>query len=253
MNPIQTMKINETNLTKSELKIMDFTLNHLELMATSPLLTAADLAGTSKSALLRFTQKIGYKGYSEFRFDLSNYLSQLNAEQPINLDSLSITTIYASTIKQLDYTLDRNQLDRFGQMIRESNKIKVFGVAETGMSADFFSRRLVANGYDSETITHLDLMSRKAVLSTRQDLHIVFSLSSNTEVIRELIKLSLKRHIPIVLITQNERTDLKSKVDCFLQLPYFDYNRQSHLLLDSQIIIHAFIGIFINSLVEPQK
>lgn len=253
MDPIQNMKVNETNMTKSELKIMHHAIHHLDTVTSHSLISFAETIGVSKSALLRFCQKIGYGGYSEFKYDVSHYLAKKNQTRSEDADIDSVATIYAQTILELDTTLQESSLLHFKSLITQAHKIKVFGVAETGLSAGFFSHRLLHYGYDAETITQLNFFPHKVMLSQPEDLHIVFSLSSNTEAIRDSVKLSAKRKIPTVLITQNDRTDLKDKVDCFILLPFFKYDALQEKILDSQVIIHAFIGIFLNLLVENQE
>ena len=43
-----------------------------------PLVTAAYKMNVSKSALLRFCQKCGYDGFSEFKYEVSRYLHSGN-------------------------------------------------------------------------------------------------------------------------------------------------------------------------------
>ena len=49
-------------------------LNHLDLVASYTIIDVAEFADVSKSALLRFCKKLGYSGYSEFKFEVSRFL-----------------------------------------------------------------------------------------------------------------------------------------------------------------------------------
>lgn len=253
MDPIQNIRLNETNFTKSEIKIMNYLLDHIDDVANHSLVSFSEAIGTSKSALLRFTQKIGYDGYSEFKYDISNYAITKERLEQRSEKTASIAQTYSDTIQKLDITLDPDGLLKMKEMIINANKIKLFGIAETGLTAEFFRYRLNYYGYDAETITQLNLIERKASMSSKDDLHIVFSLSANTEAIVEVVKESSRGKVPTILISQNDRTPLKEKVDLFCLLPFFEYTEKNNIILDSQVIIHAFIGIFLNVLLTDEE
>lgn len=249
MNPIQNIIINETNMTKSELKIMNYILDNKEEIAQKSLIELAQASDTSKSAILRFCKKIGYEGYSEFKYDISNYL--LSPNNSIHeSQSQNVVDICASTITEMNHTLDLEPMLYLKEKMLTSNQIKIFGISETGLSANFFAYRLIDYGYDVEAVTQTNLLAKKAKLSTPKDLHIVLSLSANTELITEVIKESYKRKIPTVLITQNSRYKERTKLDSLILLPVFDYNIQQGIILDSQILFHVFFNVFINLLLE---
>ena len=47
------------------------------LLRIAPIDIIAEKAGVSKSALLRFCKKLGYEGYSEFKYEVSKYPRRL--------------------------------------------------------------------------------------------------------------------------------------------------------------------------------
>ena len=68
----------------------------------------------TKTTILRFTQKMGYSGYTEFRYDCVKYVNSLsNAERVIedeNAKIINVEKIYMDTIKLLHYTLKDEDL-----------------------------------------------------------------------------------------------------------------------------------------------
>ena len=246
MNPIQLMKINETNMTKSEIKIMEYVIENLENIANASILNISDKIPTSKSALMRFCQKIGYSGFSEFKYDVSHYLS-IRAQNHMSKGKETIAAIYSDTIKDLDVYLHEEILNQFKQLIETSNKVKIFGVAETGLTAQFFSFRMIDNGFDIEAVTNIQFFKSKVVAASKQDLNIFLSLSGNTEAIKNAMELSVELGIPTVLITQNDRHMLKDQIECFVLLPFFK-SQDTNLILDSQVVLHGFAGVVLNYL-----
>ena len=77
MTPIQHIQLHKDEFTKSELIIMDYILSNLHDISSYPISTIAEKCKVSKSALLRFCQKCGFQGYSEFKYEVSRYLQSI--------------------------------------------------------------------------------------------------------------------------------------------------------------------------------
>lgn len=247
MDPITLMKINITNFTKSELKIMEYSMQNLNLISTLSIVDFASAIDTSKSAVSRFCQKLGYSGYSQFKYEVKQYSNKnKNLISKKETDS-SVASEYASTILKLNKTLNEVEMDKFKSMLLNARRAKVFGVSETGLTADYFEYRLASHGYDIEAVTQSNLFEQKVLISESTDVLVFFSLSANTVIIKNSIELAIQHNIPTVLVTQNSMTQLKNKVQSFLLLPYFDYSEEK-LILDSQVVLLAFCSIFINYL-----
>ena len=74
MNPLELITLHEQSFTKSDIKVRNFVLDNLEIITARSIDIIAEKAGVSKSALLRFCKKLGYEGYSEFKYEVSKYL-----------------------------------------------------------------------------------------------------------------------------------------------------------------------------------
>ena len=78
MGPIERLELNKNNLTKSEIEIMEYIKKNPMDIVQFSIIQIAEKANTSKSAVIRLCQKIGYDGFSEFKFDMSRYLVSNN-------------------------------------------------------------------------------------------------------------------------------------------------------------------------------
>ena len=65
----KTVAIHYTEFTPSERKICARILEDPQIVNNS-IVVLGDLCETSKSAILRFYQKLGYRGYSEFKITM---------------------------------------------------------------------------------------------------------------------------------------------------------------------------------------
>lgn len=247
MNPVELIQLHKDTFTKSEIKIMDYMLDHLDQIASYPLVDFAKMANVSKSALLRFCQKLGYNGYSEFKYEISRYVASGIQESNTDENITSITSIYAASISSMDSFINENEIANLCDLIYNANKIKIFGIAETGFSAEYFESRLASLGVDAEVITYVNRYQEKIAFTKEGDLNIFLSLSSNTEGVNDTIQSSLENKASTALITQNQKALLRNKVDSFIVLPTLNIEKNK-FFLDSQAIVLVFVAMVINQL-----
>lgn len=248
MNPIELINLHEAEFTKSDEKIRIYVLNNPDYVSSYSIVDVAAKAGVSKSALLRFCQKLGYNGYSEFKYEVSKHLLSGSFKNPTDVKSdMDIIESYVSCIQKLPDCISEDRLISLGNYISKASRIRVFGLHESGLSATYFTYRLAALGIDSEAITHGGIFSEKASFSTPSDFHIFISVSGTTDYITAAAKASFDRRTPCAIITQNSKAKYSNKYDYFIVIPSFDLDKKQ-LFLDSQAIIYITIDLIINKL-----
>lgn len=254
MNPMDVILLHENEFTQSEIKIKELILTNPDIIACFPLVTAAYKMGVSKSALLRFCKKCGYDGFSEFKYELSRYIHSGNIEKDkLNNDSSNeIIKLFIEKLKIINESNLDNSIETLANEILKANKIKIYGVHETGLSARHLQYRLTTIGIDSESVTDNSLIAEKALFSTKKDLNIYFSLSALTTIINESIENSLKNNCKIALITQNSKSKFSKLLSNIIVLPSFSLTKDS-FFIDSQALNFVFIELLINKLSKVLK
>lgn len=248
MNPIELINLHEAEFTKTDEKIKTYVISNPDYIASYPIIYVAAKAGVSKSALLRFCQKLGYNGYSEFKYEVSKYLLSGNFKNSTILKSnIDIIENYVSCIQKLPDYISEDSLISLGNYISNASRIRIFGLHESGLSATYFTYRLASLGIDSEAITHCGIFSEKASFSTTSDFHIFISVSGTTDYITAAAKTSFDRYTPCALITQNNKAKYSNKYDCFISIPSLNLDK-NQLFLDSQAILLITIDLIINKL-----
>lgn len=252
MNPIQLILLHEKEFTKSELKIMKYVTTHLDVISSYPILTVAEKCKVSKSALLRFCQKCGYRGYSEFKYEISRYLqSAILVDENIDAKQTLINA-YIEQIKNLLNTKIINNFHELSHLITQAKRIRLYGIHETGLSAQYLSYRLATLGIDSEPITYPSNIIEKASFSKQNDLNIFFSLSAQTTIICDALTCAIENHSYNVLITQNDYHKFKNKVDLSIIIPTFNHEKKN-IFLDAQALLMIAIDLLINDLAKTLK
>lgn len=66
----------ETELNELDLDILNYILNHQQEVQTLGIMQLADVTHASKSSILRMTKKLGFSGYSEFKYFLRHKANQ---------------------------------------------------------------------------------------------------------------------------------------------------------------------------------
>ena len=247
MNPFDQILINANTFTKSEQRIKDHILSDPEVIVFYPLIEAANRIKVSKSALLRFCQKCGYDGYSEFKYEISRlfHSGQLNSS---NYESKSSEMIDAYCDAMLEIKKRNLDLifDSISQDLIKSTKIRIFGVHESGLPAHHLQYRLSTLGIDADFVEPT-LSSEKAIFGTSNDLHIYFSLSGKTLQIEEALPNSFERRSKTVLITQNDRVKFKNHVTHFILVPSLN-SRSTQAFLDAQLLNFLIVELIVSNL-----
>ncbi len=251
MNPIELIQLHSDEFTKSERAIKNYILKNLDKVVSYTIIEIAEFSNVSKSAILRFCQKIGYAGYSEFKYDLSKFLLSGNLKNLEDQPSHDIILdTYQHCLETLKETISTTTLTSISKKILKAHKIKIFGVHETGLSANYLQFRLMALGIDSESVTNTHTFMNKAN-SSKKDLNIFLSLSGTTKNIIEAIQISHQANSFTILITQNDKIAYKDQLDDFLLFPTTSSSLVEHqIFIDSQPLFFILIELLINHLAK---
>lgn len=249
MNPIETMLLHEDEFTKSEQIIRDCVIKNPDLIACFPLVSVAKEMKVSKSALLRFCQKCGYNGFTEFKYEISRYLHAGKLYEDKSKSSISdICNHFIDAIRFFQDNALEVQLEAFAKDILAAKKIRIVGVHESGLPARYLQYRLTTIGVDADYVESA-VACDKATLTNEDELYIFFSLSTTTPDIVECIGNAMDRECKIALITQNDHSRYRGKINHFILIPSFDLV-QNRMFLDAQylnfiiaeLLIHVISG-----------
>lgn len=245
MNPLERLNVYKDSFTASEIQIMNYILdNPFDIMHLS-IVEIGKKSGTSKTAIIRLCQKIGYKGFSEFKFDLSRYLISNNQNADNNKNVINaITSSYADCINRINNTLSLDDIQNLSKLMISSNRVKLLGCNRTGFSISQFRYRLSKIGFDAEAITDSLLMKDCINILNDKDLCIIFSIKGAKHPYLDCVKILKDNNCRIVLVTMNPLTPLKPYCDQLITLPYV--SKQSDVtFLDDQLIFFVLIEIIL--------
>lgn len=247
MNPIDSIHLTMPLFTKKEKLIADFILSDPIRVVQYTADEIANGSQSSKSAFIRMCQKMGYQGFSEFKFAFSRYL--VSNPIPTHEESNSIadiTSSYCEFITKINQTVTLEQVQKLVQQILTAKRFKVLGINRTGLAASQLRMRLSKIGIDCECITDQIIMKDVAASLGQNDFCLIFSIKAMSTY-SAVADHCLSNGTPITLITMSPTMPLAKQVNEVITLPFISRAGLTNFL-DDQAILFVFVEILINEI-----
>ncbi|WP_430601856.1 RpiR family transcriptional regulator, glv operon transcriptional regulator [Enterococcus sp. DIV0724b] len=191
------------NFSDTDKTICAYIYNHQELIPETSITKLAEYSYTSKSSVLRFVQKLGFKGYSEFKYLIDWHGVQDNLHEMFSIDHL---TDYLNTVLS---NIKEDTLISFFELLRNTPKIYLLATGtDQQIQAQNFARAFLKMNVVCTLIpgnSNVELANIVLDNINEHDLIIVFSGSGNNSQINELMTVPLLKATPIVSITVTEK------------------------------------------------
>ncbi|BBN99760.1 MurR/RpiR family transcriptional regulator [Sporolactobacillus terrae] len=192
---------NYDQLNETDLSTLHYIIDHKKECAAQSITELAKSCKISKSSILRTAQKLGFSGFSEFKYSLKNDLEP---------DMTHAMDYIEQTLTNIDKTMDlfkKTDLVPIYKKIQSAKNIFAYG---TGWAQRNAIGELERNFLNSGKMIHNLAAKRELEMIvpylSEEDLLIIISLSGDISDIIEIVRfLSLKR-VPILSIT-NTRFD----------------------------------------------
>ena len=253
MDFLENINLKKNTLTKNELKACEAILSDLNQVQKYSLTEISDIIKITKATILRFCQKMGYSGYTEFKYDCVKYVNSLsNAERLIddeNSKIMNVEKIYMDTIKLMHYTLKDEDLKKLARAIQSARKIRCVGEINSEVTCLQLKYALAMYGIDVDVLVSQSHVHAADLVTNEKDLLIVISASTTSAIVKEAYLLKENNHCQIALVTMNPSTSLESESDLFILLPSVAPLKNKSLL-DSVPIYSIFVEILLHYLNE---
>lgn len=223
MNLIKELQ-EQQDFSDSERTIATYLLQHSRLL---PSMTTRQLARetyTSSAAIVRFCQKLGFGGYTEFRVE---FLAQMMKylEQPYGVE-LSVTN-QDSVHSILDKVtrLEINALQETYQMLDAKEFVRAFAILQKTQHIDFYAMDNnldIANMAASSFImankcstvhTAMTMQYLQATGAPKEHVGFFISRTGENRMLIDIAHLLKLRGNPFLLITANQESTLASLAD----------------------------------------
>lgn len=245
----EKISIYYTSLTPTEKKICTKILDNPEIIIKNSIIDAGNKCDTSKSAMLRFAKKLGYSGYSEFKYAISeDYDSKPNDETTdVNESFLKrISSLFAESVYHLGNLNYELQLQQLAKMIDEYSYVKSIGIGNTAFCANQLVYSLYSYNKFIECVGDCIQFDYLKNCLNSEYLLIIFSVTCSETKYLDLVKTAKNKGAKIIVITMNNEHKLVSLSDLSFILPSQTsplQNKKVLKQLDNRTMMYFFAEI----------
>lgn len=250
MDPITLLRSNFDSLTKSEQKLARYLLdNPTVVLNKSTIDNITKAAGSSNAAMVRLCQKLGFKGFSEFRFSMHRALITHvtdDLEQNDGIDTMQgLLNIYTSYINQLPRFVSTQELQKAAQVICSAKRIAIWGANRTFLSAQQLSHRLRRMGIFNEASDDGVVLRDNTEILGTGDCFILFTMKGRgvnpyASYVADLVK----RGCYVILVTMDPKILAAKDATQVFTLPCPSRDPSVNFLED-QIVTYLFIELLL--------
>lgn len=193
----EVIKLNYDRLNDTEKEMCSYLADHLEELADLSINDMAKMLQSSRSSVLRMAQKLGYRGYSEMKYEMK--LAAETAEVvPANLEE--------QFRKDVSRTFDLLEQVNFMPLLQAMEQADHLIIYATGFVQNNYSKQLSSElfmaGRHNYLISGESNFEITARTLTERDLVILVSFSGNTPGIQNTVNLLNVRKVPLCSITK---------------------------------------------------
>jgi DNA-binding MurR/RpiR family transcriptional regulator len=213
MAVLQKIALLQGKLRQAEQAIADYVLANSQQIRQLSSQELAQAVGVSQATVVRFTQKLGYKGYPDFKFAVSDHLHQQNVPKAQQLhgdialnDSFTEVArkLLTGKIEVLTNTLSANEqssLEQACQLLNTARRIMLTGKGASFLVAQDFCLKLRKLGLLATAESDLHIQLADLAHYSDKDLLIVISESGETKEMVLVSQYAQSHQIPLLSLT----------------------------------------------------
>ena len=228
MSSIYRIKENMRQYTDTESKIAKYILENKDFVITSSAQKVAKEINTSAAALVRFSKRIGYSGFTELKLELAKSNDDVDPDDFDNIirdnDNLELLAkkVKYKNIETFENTyklINICDLKKVLNWIDKAEKIFLFGIGGSSLICEDLYQKLVR--INKPVMFQRDLHLGVSALShaSNNDVVITASYSGETEEVIKVQRQAKKMGLKTVCITQTGRTTLDRYSDISFKVP----------------------------------
>ena len=200
------------NLNEVDLQIVAYIHEHPKEMISMSTNDFAKVCHSSKSSVIRFTQKLGFTGFSELR----NFLKWQSRSNDVTKETAFKKRIFSDAEKTIKY-LEDNKWENIYQALKKSRNVYLLGTGVTQQNqAAELQRLLLLIGKPAQMIpasSQSNEFKRIVENITEEDLIFVLSLSGENQHLLNVLNALSTHRSTIVSITNMQNNLLSGRAD----------------------------------------
>ncbi|ARI76161.1 MurR/RpiR family transcriptional regulator [Halobacillus mangrovi] len=229
-------------LTHSEKHVLYYIEHHLDASKTMPLTKMAEENSVSTTTIIRLCHKLGFEGFSEFKYFLKG-VEQTSL--PENMDPIER---YQKDITDSLGRLNPDDLERIASSIEGAERIVILSVGLTKMIGEYLSKRLMQMNRSSTYIYESHMVDLISNWIGQNDLVIFISSSGETNTLLKAADKLDHLNVQTVAVTNNPDSHLNEYVRFAISAPVqkvsyegYDVSARSSLMMLADLVFEYYL------------
>lgn len=225
---IAIVESKKPNMTKLEIKICEFIFKNTDSVIHMSITSLALKCGVSEATIVRFTRKLGYCGYNDFKVALAQEISQ-NVEignimvagdiQKNDTIETIAKKYYEVNVNSLQHTMalmNYGEIEKSAQIIMAAKKVHFLGIGYSGITAQDTKYNYMRIGIDTGAYTDGHTMIMMCSIIDKNDVVFAISHSGDTIEIVNSLKIAKENGAKIVCVSGNGSSKIAQYADSMI-------------------------------------
>ena len=251
-----TIRSQRDQMSAIERRIADFVLENAQLLRDYSSQQLANALGISQSSVVKFCQKLGFKGYPDLKFAISEAVLRAEngngepaaEEVPQDRKSTLASTLWRRKSEAEEATRLINPPEAIEQAagaIATAGKVFIIGLGEDDIHARAFGLKLSLLGIP--TVHNFDPAHMTASLSSAGpgDVLLVFSEHGKQPALCQVCRYFRDQRGRVITVTRHTSNALRANADLALLVSAHDERAHIEPLLYHSALQHLLDGLFV--------
>ncbi|NZA27000.1 MurR/RpiR family transcriptional regulator [Luteimonas sp. SJ-92] len=255
MSSLLRIRSQRDQMSAIERRIADFILDNAHLLRDYSSQQLANALEVSQSSVVKFSQKLGYKGYPDLKYAVGEDMARSDGQGDGAVEATGEGdrhAMLAETLWQAKSNAEQETrllnppetLDAIADAIHRARTVFVIGLGHDSIAARGFTLRLSEAGILA--VFHFDpvLMPTSLANAGRDDVLVVFSEHGRRTSLCELSRLFRERIGAVISVTRHSANPLRAQADLALLVSGHDERSHIEQLLYQSALQHLLDLVF---------
>lgn len=256
MPPLLKIRSERDQMSAIERRIADFLLENAHLLRDYSSQQLADALKISQSSVVKFSQKLGFKGYPDLKYSIGEAVARSNGGEAIGTTRSAKDAPKAALAETLWHGKARaeeetrlinaqDKIEAIANAIDRAGKVFFIGLGQDGIPAQAFAMKLALLGvltvYQGDPV----LMTSSISTASKGDVLLAFSEHGQQPALNQISRQFHERHGKIVSVTRHTANPLRAHADFSLLVSAHDERSHVEPLLYQSALQHLLDLIFV--------
>ncbi len=239
-----------------ERRIADFLLENAHLLRDYSSQQLADALQISQSSVVKFSQKLGFKGYPDLKYSVGEAVARSNGAETgaapkaakARVREVLAETLWQSKARAEEETRTINAPEKLAEiatLLGKAGRVFCVGLGEDGIAGQAFAMRLALLGIPVLQQTDAVLMTAWVSAAVRGDVLLVFSEHGQHPSLNLISRQFRDKHGKVISVTRHTSNPLRAHADVPLLVSAHDERPHVQPLLYQSALQHLLDQVFV--------